>query len=102
MIQNRRTEILAQLLMAAASSLLVAGLLLTPNVVLADEDPLPPAPVACKNCRSGGANECPGQRTPCNSPSRLCRNQSGKTGCGNCICQEVPNSDPKKCDCYPF
>lgn len=102
-------ESLSTALFGLSAAVLLFGVLLTPNVVLADEDPLAPdSPTkkACTGC-SAGAGFCPQTLGPngCNVIGKTCQDDGTGNHCmasgGTCGCDKIPFSNPVMCDCYP-
>lgn len=98
--KSKWTKRVSSALMGSAAAMLLLGILLTPNIILADEDPIDPNGYApCGGCLGtcqGSAAPCPLQKT-CNADPNIassCKNISG----GTCQCG-LRSGDPTRCDC---
>lgn len=107
MIHKARNGFLSEILVSLATLLLVVGIMLIPNVVIADDEPPPSiAKVACTGCAGG----CSGSTNAngCGIANYHCNSQPGTTTCTSggaaCFCDRVPTpvGGPASttCDCY--
>ena len=103
MVSKSRKSFMSGILLGVATSLFAVGIILIPNVVVANEMiPMLPVKTPCENCTggcSGGDNT-----NGCGIASYHCNPSPGTSGCststGTCGCDRVA-SPSKLCNCYP-